>query len=102
MIRRPPRSPLFPYTTLFRSLMAVLAGPVQVAFTPFNTHPVVATAEIVLAMSALAVRKITPLNSSHHFRPYAVVSLKIDTVWVRFKVVQACVKPPALTVLTGL
>src|SRR2546430_13293665 len=26
MIRRPPRSPLFPYTTLFRSILAVIAG----------------------------------------------------------------------------
>src|SRR3712207_8447549 len=29
MIRRPPRSPLFPYTTLFRSVPAPLAGPAR-------------------------------------------------------------------------
>src|SRR5437667_1055830 len=32
MIRRPPRSTLFPYTTLFRSLFAVIAGGMALAF----------------------------------------------------------------------
>src|SRR2546430_116044 len=34
MIRRPPRSTLFPYTTLFRSLRPALVGRVSVTVTP--------------------------------------------------------------------
>src|SRR2546421_1584225 len=34
MIRRPPRSTLFPYTTLFRSLKAVIPGGVSVPVVP--------------------------------------------------------------------
>src|SRR2546425_8215073 len=42
MIRRPPRSTLFPYTTLFRSLIATAVGlfaavPALVAYNAFNT-----------------------------------------------------------------
>src|SRR3954454_1973898 len=40
MIRRPPRSTLFPYTTLFRSPMA-LAMPAVLALTVFNPSPTV-------------------------------------------------------------
>src|SRR5258707_11990481 len=38
MIRRPPRSTLFPYTTLFRSLMALRAKMEQVAL-PLDSQP---------------------------------------------------------------
>src|SRR5690349_22946999 len=34
MIRRPPRSTLFPYTTLFRSLLATLIVPAQLTYIP--------------------------------------------------------------------
>src|SRR2546430_11190359 len=37
MIRRPPRSPLFPYTTLFRSEVHYL--PLQNCYWPFTTKP---------------------------------------------------------------
>src|SRR2546422_7589843 len=42
MIRRPPRSTLFPYTTLFRSLVSVKATTVQVAsFGPYSVKLIV-------------------------------------------------------------
>src|SRR5436189_356033 len=73
MIRRPPRSTLFPYTTLFRSLstmggrpslgaaLAKLQGPVDPSVPPFV---------------GLADRKSTRLNSSHRCISYAVFCLK--------------------------
>src|SRR2546430_13624270 len=64
MIRRPPRSTLFPYTTLFRSLLrnalCVVGG---------DTGP------LHLAV-ALGDRKSTRLNSSHSQISYAVFCLK--------------------------
>src|SRR3989338_5261222 len=58
MIRRPPRSPLFPYTTLFRSLGAVpeMLGLAAVLIDPFR-----AGEEVDIALD----RKSTRLNSSH-------------------------------------
>src|SRR5688572_31407005 len=73
MIRRPPRSTLFPYTTLFRSVMAVgvLASMTNV------TVPVGAT---LLGPTGTTVaeidRKSTRLNSSHSQISYAVFCLK--------------------------
>src|SRR2546429_6605425 len=73
MIRRPPRSTLFPYTTLFRSVpCAALAG----------LEARVALADDVDAAAPahhLAVsidRKSTRLNSSHGYISYAVFCLK--------------------------
>src|SRR5256885_12822084 len=63
MIRRPPRSTLFPYTTLFRSLM----------WRAWWTLPV----NVVRAASVVhADRKSTRLNSSHLVISYAVFCLK--------------------------
>src|SRR2546429_3945481 len=65
MIRRPPRSTLFPYTTLFRSVPCRL-----------NRH-VRRCAEAVKAQtSARLDRKSTRLNSSHGYISYAVFCLK--------------------------
>src|SRR5258705_8597740 len=66
MIRRPPRSTLFPYTTLFRSQHVRLE----------RTHdPDVVDA--VMAVKALVLdRKSTRLNSSHLGISYAVFCLK--------------------------
>src|SRR5687768_18040874 len=68
MIRRPPRSTLFPYTTLFRSnKRTVLPGAALVDCT--GGH--------LLARAALAEdRKSTRLNSSHGYISYAVFCLK--------------------------
>src|SRR5256885_9658319 len=66
MIRRPPRSTLFPYTTLFRSLIEGEAGPAA-------QDPVVHVAGYLRADED---RKSTRLNSSHLVISYAVFCLK--------------------------
>src|SRR3989475_9490831 len=65
MIRRPPRSTLFPYTTLFRSRAARLAGFTK-RVTPHTLRHTFATQD----------RKSTRLNSSHSQISYAVFCLK--------------------------
>src|SRR2546429_2995730 len=83
MIRRPPRSTLFPYTTLFRSprlqvrLHHQLSSP---RFGPRVTVPArygtqMATLDDVARMAA-EDRKSTRLNSSHGYISYAVFCLK--------------------------
>src|SRR5437667_2135115 len=71
MIRRPPRSTLFPYTTLFRSVAAAAAGAARARAAGRPSGP-----------GAGAVpgpegdRKSTRLNSSHITISYAVFCLK--------------------------
>src|SRR3990172_5422903 len=64
MIRRPPRSPLFPYTTLFRSSSAGmrLAAPGSARAVPCT----------IRARPEARDRKSTRLNSSHGYISYAV------------------------------
>src|SRR5947209_15070770 len=70
MFRRPPRSTLFPYTTLFRS------SPVLVTF-PRPSVSVVFYPPLRLSNSLLTLdRKSTRLNSSHANISYAVFCLK--------------------------
>src|SRR5258708_18192427 len=66
MIRRPPRSTLFPYTTLFRS--ASRNPPPRVSAL-LNTA-------LALAWDESRDRKSTRLNSSHQIISYAVFCLK--------------------------
>src|SRR3712207_7289626 len=78
MIRRPPRSTLFPYTTLFRSLvdLARARGDVDVVV---DLHREVADHRVEHAEVALRLledRKSTRLNSSHANISYAVFCLK--------------------------
>src|SRR5256885_10985994 len=78
MIRRPPRSTLFPYTTLFRSpaLLAVLRF---VQDTPGAEALGIGLAAAYLQAAparTLADRKSTRLNSSHLVKSYAVFCLK--------------------------
>src|SRR2546421_3963107 len=87
MIRRPPRSTLFPYTTLFRSVIALAAGPgvhagalqppegrkMRVAVVMTEGAVVITTATRILRPSD---RKSTRLNSSHDQISYAVFCLK--------------------------
>src|SRR5258708_16534418 len=69
MIRRPPRSTLFPYTTLFRSR---LAGPGRAGIPdPARQHRLARLEHMVLGD-----RKSTRLNSSHQIISYAVFCLK--------------------------
>src|SRR3712207_8294466 len=87
MIRRPPRSTLFPYTTLFRSdLLGVLrVGLVgEVALPPRGVrlpqvvlgHPYDGPCSLVNTAEATLDRKSTRLNSSHANISYAVFCLK--------------------------
>src|SRR2546430_9576771 len=92
MIRRPPRSTLFPYTTLFRSfiLVIVILGFVHfdLGLSPNDAAPFVRFTEQLqrgLRMSRIAFdaqhfgnedRKSTRLNSSHSQISYAVFCLK--------------------------
>src|SRR2546426_6296020 len=66
MIRRPPRSTLFPYTTLFRSGLAVLELPQALDGLDHLLRDPLAGED----------RKSTRLNSSHLVISYAVFCLK--------------------------
>src|SRR2546426_3452467 len=66
MIRRPPRSTLFPYTTLFRSPEARFHVPAGSARVRFGNRGAARRAD----------RKSTRLNSSHLVISYAVFCLK--------------------------
>src|SRR2546426_3598802 len=69
MIRRPPRSTLFPYTTLFRSLAGYLLY--------YLAHVLAALRVYAARGRAVRVdRKSTRLNSSHLVISYAVFCLK--------------------------
>src|SRR2546429_3262177 len=90
MIRRPPRSTLFPYTTLFRSVIADptpltrplkrsdLARALRAADTTVLSSAARGTVRRLVAelTSQRADRKSTRLNSSHGYISYAVFCLK--------------------------
>src|SRR5258708_17529379 len=94
MIRRPPRSTLFPYTTLFRSPRDIEEFAVGAVFQGLRIgeigdvldvrrHVTLAVAifsmthSAVVAVQLLALdRKSTRLNSSHQIISYAVFCLK--------------------------
>src|SRR5256885_5055893 len=88
MIRRPPRSTLFPSTTLFRSVVPVIADRVAHSGADRIDHHQVALvehAELVVHGAIRARRrrtrdrKSTRLNSSHLVISYAVFCLKKKT-----------------------
>src|SRR2546426_7065801 len=78
MIRRPPRSTLFPYTTLFRS--RVREAVVELEIAEARRHDVdadrIGPFERLHVVQALEDRKSTRLNSSHLVISYAVFCLK--------------------------
>src|SRR2546422_5944593 len=84
MIRRPPRSTLFPYTTLFRSVSRHLAGSVLGTGvcvlrnrSGWDRGGAAADRRRQLSPSEDAIdRKSTRLNSSHGYISYAVFCLK--------------------------
>src|SRR5687768_17688428 len=82
MIRRPPRSTLFPYTTLFRSIAHVGREAERVVGLHRVASPVLERvgADLVEQPDAASLveqdRKSTRLNSSHGYISYAVFCLK--------------------------
>src|SRR2546422_6125075 len=80
MIRRPPRSTLFPYTTLFRSERSQCIGGAFGESVPFLEQPPGRIANrLPPGCRRLAMRpdrKSTRLNSSHGYISYAVFCLK--------------------------
>src|SRR2546430_3555516 len=95
MIRRPPRSTLFPYTTLFRSCLqkdparrlrhiddarfqiedALVESPATATAVP-PVQPIRNSRERLWMITTLVDRKSTRLNSSHSQISYAVFCLK--------------------------
>src|SRR3712207_7231150 len=94
MIRRPPRSTLFPYTTLFRSQLAVgsqhcpevemgvegLSRDAAHVFGQGSEHFGAEIGPFHQALVGLLDRKSTRLNSSHANISYAVFCLKKKTI----------------------
>src|SRR5256885_10919608 len=87
MIRRPPRSTLFPYTTLFRSdgmeTLRLIMRRMPLPVILFSTHSKEGGYATLKALAYGAVdflakpdRKSTRLNSSHLVISYAVFCLK--------------------------
>src|SRR2546427_9599196 len=81
MIRPPPRSPLFPYTPLFRSPAPVHEGPGTEPGRRPGTQPgtqpgAEPATDAAGARAAAEDRKSTRLNSSHSQISYAVFCLK--------------------------
>src|SRR2546427_6715302 len=89
MIRRPPRSTLFPYTTLFRSVLKLnedgaLTGDLKMTNTALKElrygfkvfAPYGGVRKVSVFGSARTDRKSTRLNSSHSQISYAVFCLK--------------------------
>src|SRR5438034_5826019 len=81
MIRRPPRSTLFPYTTLFRSHYALALtyralGKAQQAEEELRLYEKNKTGVPPTGDPLVADRKSTRLNSSHTVISYAVFCLK--------------------------
>src|SRR2546430_13681340 len=80
MIRRPPRSTLFPYTTLFRSRLLVANDEARnlVRFEP-NVRGHFLNSRVSAISFGGGDRKSTRLNSSHSQISYAVFCLQKKT-----------------------
>src|SRR3712207_7793996 len=76
MIRRPPRSTLFPYTTLFRSKGSEVSGWVSLSSFASLRSEVLSPSLSGGRSAAEQDRKSTRLNSSHANISYAVFCLK--------------------------
>src|SRR2546422_7781830 len=79
MIRRPPRSTLFPYTTLFRSIIGTAPESIDLAEDRRRFGRLLDELGIPQPAKPSAVfgdRKSTRLNSSHGYISYAVFCLK--------------------------
>src|SRR5690348_17739574 len=83
MTPRPPRSTLFPYTTLFRSRAAIWARieelralGYEIEASPHHGYRLISVPDVLHADDLLSDRKSTRLNSSHPSISYAVFCLK--------------------------
>src|SRR5256884_1294848 len=89
MIRRPPRSTLFPYTTLFRSqvfatgvqrlldnVLKTLTATSLMSFSAAGLMGVVSAIIMEMGAHKIIDRKSTRLNSSHGYISYAVFCLQ--------------------------
>src|SRR3712207_8287076 len=89
MIRRPPRSTLFPYTTLFRSQTVEEPPPsalLEAEFVGAVRDPILRANDLQLGLlvanrELVEDRKSTRLNSSHANISYAVFCLKKKNKW---------------------
>src|SRR3712207_7657846 len=89
MIRRPPRSTLFPYTTLFRSRSHIVPGRTSLILPTLgrtdrdDKHPggkqFLSVEDSMSCVHSTQDRKSTRLNSSHANISYAVFCLKKKT-----------------------
>src|SRR2546430_3100713 len=76
MIRRPPRSTLFPYTTLFRSDESIALVSANMKLDPADPKKLAPDNRLSGASFFGSDRKSTRLNSSHSQISYAVFCLK--------------------------
>src|SRR5438552_9230777 len=79
MIPRPPRSTLFPYTTLFRSGDSMRPHAISTLYTILSDSLAIDSPGEILTD-----RKSTRLNSSHQIISYAVFCLKKKTTYPGF------------------
>src|SRR3989442_2168173 len=96
MIRRPPRSTLFPYTTLFRSGQGSMHGLdgeffVQLGGVSMFVERIVTRLDAVRLTWTHQDRKSTRLNSSHVRISYAVFCLKKKKFRLQSAVYHTCV-----------
>src|SRR3712207_7419294 len=88
MIRRPPRSTLFPYTTLFRSVVAMLGTEIAQARVECARLPLRVVHDGLRGYRGAGAvrdqdRKSTRLNSSHANISYAVFCLKKKNIHIQ-------------------
>src|SRR5258708_15054307 len=93
MIRRPPRSTLFPYTTLFRSMDAeTLEGTKNYlnSVIPMKRmgEPIELAKTVLFHRNDRVDRKSTRLNSSHQIISYAVFCLKKKKIYTEQETVR--------------
>src|SRR5437867_9513365 len=102
MIRRPPRSTLFPYTTLFRSRrvldVAACAGHFHQGSA--GQEPGQALRAVRRVERAVLDRKSTRLNSSHRTTSYAVFCLKKKNTQIHVGLKPDTIALHALTCMT--
>src|SRR3712207_7236050 len=100
MTRRPPRSTLFPYPTLFRSaVLAMILALMRMSGLKVLDWPAQAYVFVFRGTPLLVDRKSTRLNSSHANISYAVFCLKKNLPIHRHKILGEVVDHPPVLVL---